>query len=184
MTLTAPDPAIPGTIWQHALTVVVTGRPAPQGSKKYAGHRRNSASGRISAVLVEQSKRVKPWRALVTRAALDTMLDTHLTEPLDGPLAAEIVFTVVKPASAPKRRRTWPTTRHSGDLDKLQRSTFDGLADAQAIADDARIIRVTAEKTFPGEHPDALSTPGAVIRLYTLTGADTMTTTTVTRSDR
>lgn len=166
MTLTVPD-----IERQLRLTIVVHGRPAPQGSKKYAGHRRNSASGRISAVLVEQSKRVKPWRALVTRAAMDTMLDTQLTEPLDGPLEAEIVFTVRKPASAPKRRRTWPTTRDSGDIDKLLRSTFDGIADAQAVADDSRIIRVTATKTFPGEHPEALAEPGAVIRLYTLTGA-------------
>lgn len=155
---------------EPALTITVHGRPAPQGSKKYAGHRRNAASGRISAVLVEQSKRVKPWRSLVTRAVLDTMLDAHLTEPLDGPLTADIVFTVLKPVSAPKRRRTYPTTRHSGDLDKLLRSTFDGIADAEAIADDARIIRVTATKTFPGEHPDALPEPGALIRLYTLIG--------------
>lgn len=171
MTLTEPGPLATDT-WQHQLTVVVHGRPAPQGSKRYAGHRRNAASGRISAVLVEQSKRVKPWRALVTRAAADTMLDTHQTEPLDGPLAADIVFTVLKPASAPKRRRTWPITRHSGDVDKLIRSTFDGIADAQTVADDARIIRVTATKTFPSEHPDALDQPGAIIRLYTLTGAD------------
>ncbi|KPC69149.1 hypothetical protein ADL35_42055, partial [Streptomyces sp. NRRL WC-3753] len=67
-----------------------------------------------------------------------------------------------------KRRRTWPTTRHSGDLDKLLRSTFDGIADAAAVVDDARIIRVTATKTYPGEHPLALDQPGALIRLYTL----------------
>ena len=166
MTLTASE-----TDRQLRLTVVVHGRPAPQGSKRYAGHRRNAASGRVSAVLVEQSKRVKPWRNLVTRAVLDTMLDAAQDEPLDGPLEADITFTVLKPASAPKRRKTWPTTRHSGDLDKLLRSTFDGIADAEAIADDSRIIRVTATKTFPGDHPDALSEPGAIIRLYTLPGA-------------
>ncbi len=153
------------------LTIVVHGRPAPQGSKAYKGHRTNAATGRRTAVLVEQSKRVKPWRALVTRASMDTMLDTRLTDPLDGPLEAEVIFTVRKPASAPKRRRTWPNTRDSGDIDKLIRSTFDGIADAEAIADDSRIIRVTATKTFPNEHPEALSEPGAVIRLYTLPGA-------------
>lgn len=152
----------------HRLTIVVHGRPAPQGSKKYAGHRRNAASGRMSAVLVEQSKRVKPWRHLVTNAAMNAMLDHRLDYPLDGPLEADIVFTVLKPASAPKRKRTWPTTRHSGDVDKLIRSTFDGIADAAAVADDSRIIRVTATKTFPSEHPDALDQPGAIIRLYTL----------------
>ncbi|MFJ6238947.1 RusA family crossover junction endodeoxyribonuclease [Streptomyces griseus] len=153
---------------RHRLTIVVHGRPAPQGSKKYAGHRRNAASGRMSAVLVEQSKRVKPWRALVTTAGMNAMLDHRLDYPLDGPLEAEIVFTVLKPASAPKRKRTWPTTRHSGDVDKLIRSTFDGIADASAVTDDSRIIRVTATKAFPGEHPDALDQPGAIIRLYTL----------------
>lgn len=166
MTLTAPD-----THRELRLTIVVHGRPAPQGSKKYAGHRRNAASGRISAVLVEQSKRVKPWRALVTAATVDTITNGgRLHTPLDGPLEAEIVFTVRKPASAPKRRRTWPTTRDSGDIDKLLRSTFDGIADGNAVIDDSRIIRVTATKTFPGEHPEALSEPGAIIRLYTLPG--------------
>jgi Holliday junction resolvase RusA-like endonuclease len=151
------------------LTITVHGRPAPQGSKRYAGHRLNAASGRVSAVLVEQSKRVKPWRALVTAAAYEAVLaDPQVFEPLDGPLEADIAFTVLKPASAPKRKRTWPTTRHSGDVDKLIRSTFDGIADAEAIVDDSRIIRVTATKVFPGEHPDALDQPGAVIRLYTL----------------
>ncbi|MEU8101688.1 RusA family crossover junction endodeoxyribonuclease [Streptomyces rubiginosohelvolus] len=160
------------------LTIVVHGRPAPQGSKRYAGHRLNSASGRMSAVLVEQSKRVKPWRHLVTTATTNAMTAAHIkqyggyptggTQPLDGPLEAEIVFTVLKPASAPKRKRTWPTTRHSGDVDKLIRSTFDGIADAAAVTDDSRIIRVTATKTFPGEHPEALDQPGAIIRLYTL----------------
>ncbi|WP_331760564.1 RusA family crossover junction endodeoxyribonuclease (plasmid) [Streptomyces albidoflavus] len=151
-----------------ALAITVHGRPAPQGSKRYAGHRRNAASGRVSAVLVEQSKRVKPWRALVTAAAMNAMRDHHLDHPLDGPLDADITFTVLKPTSAPKRRRTWPTTRHSGDLDKLLRSTFDGIADAGAVVDDARIIRVAATKTYPCEHPLALDQPGALIRLYTL----------------
>ncbi|MGW2725528.1 RusA family crossover junction endodeoxyribonuclease [Streptomyces sp. NPDC001492] len=170
--MTAPE-----TERELRLTIVVNGRPAPQGSKKYAGHRRNSASGRISAVLVEQSKRVKPWRALVTAAALEARVVSHIGNvpvhlpTLDGPLEAEIIFTVRKPASAPKRRQTWPNTRDSGDLDKLLRSTFDGIADAQAVADDSRIIAVTARKVFPGEHPEALSEPGAIIRLYTLPGA-------------
>lgn len=166
VTLTAPEAADR----ELRLTVVVHGRPAPQGSKRYAGHRLNSASGRVSAVLVEQSKRVKPWRHFVTTATQHAIPTSTGTFPLDGPLAADIVFTVLKPATAPKRRRTWPTTRHSGDLDKLLRSTFDGITDAGAVIDDSRIIRVTATKVFPGEHFAALDHPGALIRLYTLTG--------------
>lgn len=166
MTTLAPE-----TDRELRLTIVVHGRPAPQGSKKYAGHRRNAASGRISAVLVEQSKRVKPWRALVTAATTNAIANGGaLYTPLDGPLEADIIFTVRKPASAPKRRRTWPTTRDSGDLDKLLRSTFDGIADGNGVADDSRIIAVTARKVFPLEHPEALPEPGAIIRLYTLPG--------------
>lgn len=162
-----------------ALAVTVLGRPAPQGSKKYAGHRLNRKSGRVSALLVEQSKRVKPWREQVTAATREAMaaatLDGTWAAALDGPLEVQATFTALKPARAPKRRRTWPTTRHSGDLDKLLRSTFDGIADAEAIADDSRIVRVTAQKVFPNDDPDALSEPGAVIRVLLVTVPETNT---------
>jgi Holliday junction resolvase RusA-like endonuclease len=126
----------------------------------------------VSAVLVEQSKRVKPWRAQVaeaTRAAMEAC-GGGVWVALDGPLEVHITFTALKPASAPKTRRTWPSTRHSGDLDKLQRSTFDGIAEAGAIADDSRIVRVVAQKVFPNDDPDALPEPGAVIRIFPVQG--------------
>lgn len=90
-------------------------------------------------------------------------------EPLDGPLSIDITFTVAKPASAPKTRVTWPTTRHSGDIDKLLRSTFDAITQGGAIADDSRVVEVTARKVFPGEGLDALNQPGAIIRIWRLT---------------
>lgn len=159
---TTPGAAAP------ALTVTVRGhRPAPQGSKRHIGHGR----------MVEQSKRVKPWREAVRDAARAAMQPEPFGElvsrrpPLDGPLSVDAVFTVVKPASAPKRRITWPITRHSGDLDKILRSTFDALTDGWAIADDSRIVEVTACKVYPGEGPDALGEPGAVIRIWLLGGA-------------
>jgi hypothetical protein len=150
------------------LEFVVCGhRPAPQGSKRHVG------GGR----LLEQSKRVGPWRLAVHTAARAALLvgaksswpgDLEHRPPLDGPLSVEIVFTVRKPASAPKTRVTWPTTRDSGDIDKLLRSTFDALTTAAAIADDSRIVEVSSRKVFPGEGLDALETPGAVIRVWRL----------------
>lgn len=138
------------------LTITVHGhRPAPQGSKRSIGRGR----------MIEQSNRVKPWRDAVETAARAA----HAARPpLDGPLIVEATFTVAKPASAPKRRATWPTTRHSGDLDKLLRSTFDALTDAGAIADDSRVIKITASKVHPSEGPLALADPGAVIRIWRL----------------
>jgi hypothetical protein len=41
------------------------------------------------------------------------------------------------------------------------------------IKDDSQITELTIRKVYPGEHPEALSQPGAIIRLYTLPGATT-----------
>ncbi|MEV8324604.1 RusA family crossover junction endodeoxyribonuclease [Kitasatospora sp. NPDC056731] len=143
---------------EPVLTITVLGhRPAPQGSKRHVGRGR----------LVEQSLRVKPWRQAVHDAA-EAAVKSANRAPLDGPLSIEVALTVRKPASAPKTRITWPTTRDSGDIDKLLRSTFDSLTTAGAIADDSRIVEVVARKMHPGEGVDALDQPGAVIRLWQL----------------
>ncbi|MGW1071516.1 RusA family crossover junction endodeoxyribonuclease [Streptomyces sp. NPDC002537] len=152
-------PAAAGAGPAPDLIVTVRGhRPAAQGSKRHVGRGR----------LVEQSRRVAPWRAAVEAAAQAAIAGCGLDGPLDGPLSVEIVFTVRKPASAPKRRLSWPVTRDSGDLDKLLRSTFDALTTSGAIADDSRIVEVTARKVHPGEGLDALAEPGAVIRIWRL----------------
>lgn len=136
------------------LTVQVTGIPAAQGSKRHIGNGR----------LVEQSKAVKPWRKNVRVAAEAAMVFALLDEPLAGPLQVDITFTVRKPVSAPKRRRTWPAVRP--DLDKMLRSTFDALTEAQVWGDDGQVVEVTGRKVYPVEHELALSAPGAVIRVW------------------
>jgi Holliday junction resolvase RusA-like endonuclease len=145
------------------LTVTVYGGPAPQGSKRYLGA--PGGKGRM----IEQSKRVAPWRAAVVNAArqaIEVGGHNDTWQPLDGPLLARIVFTLRKPASAPKRRRTWPD--RTPDLSKLLRATEDALKDAGAIADDARIIEYTRlAKVYPGEDPEALDVPGAWISIGT-----------------
>jgi len=164
---------------EPALTVTVYGLPAAQGSKAYAGHRRNRASGRVSAVLVEQSKRVKPWRKAVADATRAALIEADIIQsdpygislqPLHGPIRVDAVFTMKKPTSAPKRTRTYPSV--SPDQDKVLRSTFDALTQAGAWEDDGRVIQINSIQCYPGEHPEALPEPGALIRLYTLTGAE------------
>lgn len=148
------------------LQFLVYGRPAPQGSKRFVGVR----GGR--GVLVESSKAVKPWRELVHAAAVE--LRGHLPgavgrlpEPLDGPLVLRMVFTLPKPAGAPKRRRTYPD--RMPDLSKLARSTEDALVSAGLIADDARIVEYERlAKVYPNEDAEALSSPGVRIELARL----------------
>ena len=134
------------------MQIIVFGAPAPQGSKRHVG----------SGILVESSKRCKPWREAVHWAAVESKARVR------GPVEVTMIFTLPKPQSAPKRRRTWPDRRP--DLDKLQRSTLDALVSAGAIEDDARVVAIRAAKVFPNECPEALDAPGARIRVEPLDG--------------
>jgi Holliday junction resolvase RusA-like endonuclease len=140
-----------------SITIKLIGTPAPQGSKKFVGRAKNGRG-----IMAEDCTRVKPWREAVTAAAIDAM-DGQPGRGISGPVVAEMIFTMPKPKSASKRRKTWPDRKP--DLSKLVRSTEDALCAAGAFEDDARIIRCVSEKVFPGEHPDALRVPGAVLRL-------------------
>jgi Holliday junction resolvase RusA-like endonuclease len=127
----------------------VYGMPGPQGSKRHVGR----------GVMIESSKKVKPWREAVKFAALEARAGAA---PLDGPLVARMVFTLPKPVSAPKRSRTWACRKP--DLSKLIRSTEDALTDAGFWADDARVVEYSRiAKVFPGEDPEALDAPGVTI---------------------
>jgi len=134
----------------------VRGVPAPQGSKSFKGIRAGHA------ILVESSKKVRPWRQDVKAAAEAEMGKLTGWEPLDGPLVATMVFTMRRPLSAPKTRQTWPD--RTPDLSKLIRSTEDALTDAGLWVDDARVVEYArVAKVFPGDDPLALSSTGAVI---------------------
>lgn len=140
------------------IRIEVRGLPAPQGSKRFMGV--HGGKG----VLVESSKRVKPWREDVRQAAIAAMLEREpacAAFPLDLPLRLRVVFTLPKPASAPRTRRTWPM--RTPDLSKLVRSTEDALTSAGLWRDDARVVECLAAKRYPGEGEDALDVPGAVI---------------------
>lgn len=145
---------------------IVYGMPAPQGSKAFKGTF-TGKDGRTHAKLVESSKAVKPWRQDVKFAALKARDDLSTEQPLDGPLVARMVFTLPKPSSAPKRRRTYPDRKP--DVSKLARSTEDALKDAGLIADDARIVGYSRLwKVYPNEDPEALAAPGALIEVQQL----------------
>jgi crossover junction endodeoxyribonuclease RusA len=125
------------------VVVEVVGVPAPQGSKRHVGR----------GVMVESSKRVKPWREAVKWAVLE---QHGAGEPLDGALELVITFRLPRPAShyrsganahllrdsAPR----WPATRP--DVDKLQRSTLDALGEAGVWRDDSQVVRVVATKAY------------------------------------
>lgn len=138
------------------MRIVAYGRPAPQGSKSFKGLSRSG-----HAIMVESSKRVKPWRQIVHAAAVTARAGGS---PIRGPVRVRMVFTLPKPKSAPKTRRTYPD--RMPDLSKLARSTEDALTDAGVWEDDARVIDYERlAKVFPGEDPESLESPGVVIEI-------------------
>jgi Holliday junction resolvase RusA-like endonuclease len=154
---------------EDTITIVVYGEPAPQGSKRHLGN----------GVLVESSKKVKPWRQDVKAAALDMVVAG--VPPLDGPLAASIVFTVRdQPASKPSwwpAGERWSKALHwrpasTPDLSKLLRSTEDALTGV-TWKDDARVVEYTRLAKYYAGHPaaDVLDRPGAVIREWRIGSA-------------
>ena len=146
--------------------IVVEQEPATQGSKDFKGMRQGKP------VLVESSEaKLRPWRAKVAAAAVAARPATW--DVLDGPLVADMVFSLPRLSRTPKTLRVVPDTKP--DLDKLAMATGDALCTDTAalrrpiMAEDSRITdyrRLT--KVFAGDplDPDALRVPGAVIRLW------------------
>lgn len=120
----------------------VYGIPAPQGSKKAFVR-----GGK--AVVVEQSDKVAPWRNAVTAAAITARQDHP--EQLLGPVTVTVTFFLPRPASAPKSRRFPAVTP---DLDKLLRSTLDGISDSGLWDDDKQVVQIDAAKLYTDPHPD------------------------------
>ncbi|MGP9725426.1 RusA family crossover junction endodeoxyribonuclease [Corynebacterium sp. AOP40-9SA-29] len=114
-------------------TFFVNGTPAPQGSKN--AYRRGGRT-----VLVESSKKVKPWRAAVAQVAALMCPPT----PIDGPVFVAITFVLPRPKSLPKRIIHMVK---KPDLDKLVRSTLDALSGI-AYVDDNRVTSIYATKRY------------------------------------
>lgn len=122
----------------------VPGHPAPQGSKQafVRGKR---------AVLVEVSKRVKPWREAVQDAAI-----THGCQPIDGPVSVKLTFLMPRPKAMPKKANL--TMIQKPDSDKLARAVLDALTGV-CFDDDSQVTRLLVVKRRAGTSEE----PGVMI---------------------
>ena len=127
------------------MTITVYGVPAPQGSKRHVGR----------GVMIESSKKVKPWREAVKWAAIEVLVGRGI----EGPIEVEVDFYFVHPKTGKRR----PTHSVKPDIDKLLRSTFDALTDAGVFEDDSRIVSVQARKHYATQYSPVPA--GAVIRV-------------------
>lgn len=117
-----------------ALEVFVPGVPAPQGSKDFRGLRANG-----SAIIAESHKGVKPWRAAIVAAC-----EGLVPEPLDVPVRVRRLYLFNRPKTV---RREFPVG-NEGDIDKLDRATFDGLVKAGVLRDDRLVVAGSHMKKY------------------------------------
>lgn len=124
------------------LAFFVQGVPAPQGSKN--AYRRGK-----KIVLVESSKKVKPWRDTVSQVARFAC-----KQPLDGAVTVAVHF--VMPRTKAMGDKPAPLMCERPDLDKLLRAINDALTGI-AYVDDSQIVRLTGSKrrAAPGEKTGA-----------------------------
>src|SRR5688500_18451761 len=90
------------------LSFTVLGTPIGQGRVSFLGKGRGAKHSNAATL--------KPWRESIAGAAHNAVVAVrraglHRDFPLTGPVGLHLHFTMPKPKSAPKTRRTFPATR-------------------------------------------------------------------------
>lgn len=140
----------------------VPGRAAPQGSKQASHIKKpdgslvwNKQTGEPAILLKESSaKGMKAWRALVSQVSREHAPPV----PIHGAIAVGAIMRFRRPKThygskggEPylRSREVYVTSKGVGDLEKLLRSTFDALAEAQWMTNDCLISRMLpVEKVY------------------------------------
>lgn len=119
----------------------VLGVPAPQGSKSAVV--RGGRAQLIEGGSTTGREKHRAWRGAVAWKAREA---AGPDAPIDEPIIVDVTFRLSMPKSrkAAERRAGFAAHAVKPDIDKLLRSTFDGLVDGGLIADDSRIWCVSA----------------------------------------
>ena len=128
----------------------VVGLAAPQGSKTRT---RNGG-------MMESSKRVKPWRQDIIHAALEA----YAGNPFDEAVSISVEFIMPRPKNHYRTGKYSELLKDdapffcmtkTGDIDKLLRSTLDGLSvssGGSVIMDDSLVVSVKALKRYAARY--------------------------------
>ena len=146
--------------------IVVRGKPAPQGSK---------VSFR-NGYMKEASPFLMPWRNQIVSACIEQKINNG--EIIEQPVEIFIDFLFHRPQGHYGTGRNegnlkpsspqYPTTRTTGDIDKLCRSTLDGLSISSGgilLRDDSLVVNLKAKKSYAKKG----GFQGAFIHIWKLT---------------
>lgn len=132
--------------------MIVAGVPVGQGNMKAF-----VVAGRAKVTHSNGSK-LATWRRSIEDAVHRQLGEEF--ELLTGPVMVSAAFRLPRPASLPKRKRTWPIGKRSGDVDHYLRALGDALTGV-VIGDDAQIVHVkdlTKDYANPGAQPGVVFT--------------------------
>jgi len=115
----------------------VRGVPIPKGSKKGF-----VPPGTNRAIVVDANPKTKPWQVLIKHVAGGYAPPNG---PWDGPVSLAVRLWMPKPASVPKSRLGYPTTRP--DALKLCRAVEDALAGV-IYRDDSQVVDLDIQKRY------------------------------------
>lgn len=118
----------------------VRGKPITQGSKK------GFVRGGKVAMVESGGQGLKDWRYAMAEEGRRVIGGDPM---LEGPISVSIVFTLLKPKSAPKKivnLLKWPTKRGL-DVDKGARAVLDALTGV-LYKDDSQVVILTVTKRF------------------------------------
>lgn len=121
--------------------------PAPQGSKKFVGHRTTKAGNSIP-LIVESSPKLPAWRKAVADAVNNSVEMSGDYSKFAGAVRVEAVFYLKRPKTVIRLYPTKPP-----DLDKLCRSLMDGIGQAGKTGngiwlDDSQVVEIRASKRY------------------------------------
>lgn len=108
----------------------------------------------VGSRLTEDSKRSRPWQALVRDAAREAVGSDVIPFPLETAVRVRAVFWLPAPQSLPKRRPSAPIGQRAGDADKLARGVLDSLIGV-VVGDDGQVVELHVIKAYvaPGTMP-------------------------------
>lgn len=129
-----------------SIEIIIRGIPAPQGSKRHVGN----------GILVESSKRLKPWRADAIAAMQTAAINYDFKQITTAAvLEARFYFPFLKSHYTSKgipKFDAWSVPKTTApDLDKLLRALCDALTQSGLIRDDSIITRIHCSKAYSGQ---------------------------------